>query len=188
MDAESRLDQFPRNLFFQALDHQTGTAALPESEVKVIQNKRFADARRLYTQLEHLVRALKSVESFDVMGNAGLAAVNLDDLELDIHKQIRNFIREIESAEDRYGDACDAERGGCGHSADRVCDNCEPEHIESHAPAIETPAAATPTPQALAAAGPTPLDVAQVQANLNQSLDRIELEAKWSKLKVQAYR
>ncbi|MEW9874011.1 hypothetical protein [Arthrobacter sp. HS15c] len=181
MDAESRLDQFPRNLFFQAVDHQTGPAALPESEVKVIQNKRFADARRLHTQLEHLVRALKSVESFDVMGNAGLAAVNLDDLELDIHKQIRNFIREIEAAEDRYGDAIDAERGGCGHSADRVCDNCEPEHIESHAP--KTPAAATPTPQALAAAGPTRLDgtpgpspaavAAQIKANLGLALDRV---------------
>lgn len=175
MDAESRLDQFPRNLFFQAVDHQTGPAALPESEVKVIQNKRFADARRLHTQLEHLVRALKSVESFDPMGNAGLAAVNLDDLALDVHKQIRNFVREIEASEDRYGDALDAERGGCGHSPDRVCDNCGTEHIESIVPAtpIKTPAAATLAPQALAAAGPKPGPGPIIAAVIRNDLARL---------------
>jgi hypothetical protein len=111
MDAVSnRLDQFPRNLFFQAVDHQVGPAALPESEVKVLQNKRYADNRRLHTQLEHLLRALKSVESFDPMGNAGLAAINLEELSSDVHKQIKNFVAEIESAEDRYSGALDAER------------------------------------------------------------------------------
>lgn len=150
MDAEPqldhRLDQFPRNMFFQAVDYQVGPAALPEHEVKIQQNKRFADARRLHTQLEHLVRAVKSVDSFDPMGNAGLAAVNLDDMAVDVFKQIRNFVRSIEAAEDRYGDALAAEE--------------------------ETPAAVEPTPQAPTAAGPKPSDIAQVQANLNRALDR----------------
>lgn len=169
MDAETqpdlRLEQFPRNLFFQAVDYQVGPAALPETEVKVIQNRRYADNRRLHAQLEHLVRAVKAIESFDPMGNAGLAAVNLGDLALDVHKQIRNFIREVEKAEDRYGDAVD-ERPF--------------EMFPDAAPAV-----VEPTPQAPTAAGPKPGpspiavinvhnadDVAQVKANLNRALDR----------------
>lgn len=97
-----RLDQYPRNLFFQAVDHQIGPDALPEAKVKIIQNKRFADSRRLHSQLEELTTALKAVKSFDPMGNAGFAALNLEDLALDVLKQIRNFAAEVADAETRY--------------------------------------------------------------------------------------
>lgn len=169
MDAEqNRLDQFPRNLFFQAVDYQVGPKPLSESDVKVIQNSRYAANRRLHTQLEHLVRALKSVESFDPMGNAGLAAINLGELSLDVHKQIRNFVADIEAAEDRYGDELDAL-----HTRDAaIAALATPDAVELTA-SMKAPAAVEPTPQAQTAAGPKPSDVAQVQANLTRALERV---------------
>lgn len=94
--------QFPRNLFFQAVDMQVGPNALPDVEVKVIATKRLASSRRLIFQMEKLISSVKAVEAFDLMGNAALAEVNLTDLALDVEKQVRNFSAEVAEAHARY--------------------------------------------------------------------------------------
>ncbi|WP_156380286.1 hypothetical protein [Arthrobacter sp. Soil762] len=131
------MDQFPRNLFFQAVDYQIGPDALPETKVKIIQNKRFADSRRLHSQLEELTTALKAVKSFDPMGNAGFAALNLEDLALDVFKQIRNFAAEVADAETRYRE---------------INDQGDEPPTPPQSPAV----AVEPSPTAPATAGPKP--------------------------------
>ncbi|MET3349610.1 UNVERIFIED_ORG: hypothetical protein ABID57_001282 [Arthrobacter sp. UYEF1] len=124
-------------MFFQAVDHQIGPDALPEAKVKIIQNKRFADSRRLHSQLEELTTALKAVKSFDPMGNAGFAALNLEDLALDVFKQIRNFAADVADAETRYRE---------------INDQGDEPPTPPQSPAV----AVEPSPTAPATAGPKP--------------------------------
>ncbi|MCO4276105.1 hypothetical protein NG701_17020 [Pseudarthrobacter sp. HLT3-5] len=107
------------------------------TEVKIVQNKRFADSRRLHSQLEELTTALKAVKSFDPMGNAGFAALNLGDLALDVFKQIRNFAAEVADAETRYRE---------------INDQGEEPPTPPQSPAV----AVEPSPTAPATAGPKP--------------------------------
>ena len=203
MDASSSQEKIvepPRHLFFGVEDRRLGgRAGLTDKYLTMEKTRRSQLAEHVLHSAIQLTNAVRTMRTFDRTGNADQVLDHLSATLDDLVKQTGNLIGEVEASVDRYGDGIDelnardaaaalADLNRCTHSPDKVCDSCEPAHIESHAPAIETPAAATPTPQALAAAGPTPPDVAQVQANLNQSLDRIEPEAKWSKLKVQAYR
>jgi hypothetical protein len=104
-----RLRQFPKDLYFNAEDHNTGPDALPESELAVIRNQRYAMHRRLCTLLEDLQIAVKPLKAFDRNGNIGTAAANLMDTALEAQKILRNFTLDIAFAEQRYREVSNVE-------------------------------------------------------------------------------
>ncbi|MEJ1195052.1 hypothetical protein [Pseudarthrobacter sp. CCNWLW207] len=201
MDASSSQEKIvepPRHLFFGVEDRRLGgRAGLTDKHIAVEKTRRHQLAEHVINSAIQVTNAVRTMRTFDRTGNADQVLDHLSCSLEDLVKQTNNLIAEVEKSVDRYGDGLEelaardaaeaaADLNRCAHSPDKVCDNCEPAHIESHLPAVETPAAATPTPQALAAAGPKPGprpiavvnvhnadDVAQVKANLGLALDRI---------------
>lgn len=130
-----RLHQFPKDLYFNAEDHNVGPDALPEGELAVIRNRRYAIHRRLCTLLEDLQHAAKPLKAFDRNGNIGMAAANLMDTALVAQKVLRNLTLDIAEAEQRFREQSDL--------------------VESPTPA-QAPVSAEPTPQALTDIGSLP--------------------------------
>lgn len=132
---QERLRQFPKDLYFNAEDHNVGPEALPGSERDVIRSRRLADYRRACTLLEDLQSAAKPLKAFDRNGNIGMAAANLMDTALEAQKVLRNLTLDIAEAEQRFREQSDIE--------------------ESPTPP-PAPVTAEPTPQASAVTGPLP--------------------------------
>lgn len=162
--------QPPRHLFFGVEDRRLGgRAGLEEKYISMEKSRRQKLADNVISTSMQLANAVRTMRTFDRTGNADQVIDHIDATLTDLVKLTRNLTGEVESAVDRYAnglgdlaarDAAEvaAALNGCTHSPHQVCDDCEPAHIEAHAAAVptQTPAAATPTPQALAAAGPKP--------------------------------
>jgi hypothetical protein len=180
MDASSSQEKIvepPRHLFFGVEDRRLGgRAGLTDKHVIVEKSRRYQLAETVINSAIQVANAVRTMRTFDRTGNADQVLDHLGASLEDLVKQTNNLIAEVEKSVDRYGDGLD-ELAARDAADAKVAMN------------PETPVAATtPTPQALAAAGPTPLDVAQVQANLHRALDRIEVEETWARRKVQAFR
>lgn len=134
---QERVRQFPKDLYFNAEDHAIGPDALPESELAVIRNQRFASHRRLCTLLEDLQHAAKPLKAFDRNGNIGMAAANLLDTAVEAQKILRNLAQDIAEAEQRFRDASGADE-------------------ESPAPPPAPASVVEPSPQVPTDAGPKP--------------------------------
>lgn len=178
MDASSSQEKIvepPRHLFFGVEDRRLGgRAGLTDKHVLVEKSRRYQLAETVINSAVQVANAVRAMRTFDRTGNADQVLDHLGASLEDLVKQTNNLIAEVEKSVDRYGDGLEelaardtaaalADLNRCTHSPDRVCDNCETAHVESHVPAIETPAAATPTPQALAAAGPKPGPLVRVK-------------------------
>lgn len=144
---QERLRQFPKDLYFNAEDHNVGPDALPGSEIDVIRSRRLADYRRACTLLEDLQSAAKPLKAFDRNGNIGMAAANLMDTALAAQKVLRNLTRDIAEAETRFREQSDIEESTTHPLA--------PVSVE---PTPKAPAdtGSLPTPQAATTAGPKP--------------------------------
>ena len=177
----------PRNLFFGVEDRRLGgRTGLTDKYVLVEKSRRYQLAETVINSAIQVANAVRTMRTFDRTGNADQVLDHLTCSLDDLVKQTNNLIAEVEKSVDRYGDGLDelAARDAAEAAA-----------------SLNTPAGAVeePTPQAPAAAagptrldgtpGPSPADVAaQVKANLDRALDRIEVEATWSRRKVEAYR
>lgn len=171
--AQEKIVEPPRHLFFGVEDRRLGgRAGLPDKNLWPERDRRQKLAQHVIDSAIQVANAVRTLRTFDRTGNADQALNHLGDSLDDLVKQTANLIAEVEKSVDRYGDGLDALAARDAAEA---------------AAALNAPAAVEPIPQAATAAGPTPLDVAQVQADRNR-LDRIELEETWAKRKVQAYR
>jgi hypothetical protein len=149
---QERLRQFPKDLYFNAEDHNVGPDALPEGELAVIRNARYATHRHLCTLLEDLQHAAKPLKAFDRNGNIGMAAANLMDTALTAQKVLRNLTLDIAEAEQRFREQSDIEASPTPPPAP-VSVKPNPQALA----AIGSPAAVVePPPQASTTAGPKP--------------------------------
>lgn len=162
MDASSSQENLvdpPRNLFFGVEDRRvSGRTGLSDKHVTVERVRRHQLAEHVINSAIQVANAVRTLKTFDKTGNADQALSHLECSLDDLCKQTRNLIDEVEKSVDRYGDEMDALAGRDAAEATA---------------ALNTPAAAEQSPQPPAAAGPTPLHVAQVQANLHRALDRV---------------
>lgn len=177
MDASSSQEKIvepPRHLFFGVEDRRLGgRAGLADKYLSMEKGRRQQLAEHVIGSAMQVANAVRTLRTFDRTGNADQALDHLNASLDDLVKHTRNLAAEVEKSVDRYGDGLD-------ELAARDAD--------AALATLNAPAAVEPTPQAPTAAGPKPSDVAQVQANLNRALDRIELEDTWARRKVQAYR
>lgn len=171
MDASSAQEKIvepPRHLFFGVEDRRLGgRAGLNEKHLLVEKSRRYQLAETVIASATQLANGIRTMRTFDRTGNADQAIDHIEATLLDLTKQTRNLINEVEASVDRYGDGLDALNAR--DAAEALADH------------KETPAAAVLAPQAPAAAGTTRLDgtpgpspaavAAQIQANLNRALD-----------------
>ena len=146
----------PRNLFFGVEDRRLGgRAGLEDKYLSFEASRRQKLAQHVIDSAIQVANAIRTMRTFDRTGNADQVIDHLNASLDDLVKKTHNLTAEVEKSVDRYGDGIDALNAR--------------DAAEARA-ALNTPAAVEPSPQA-PAAGPTPADVAQVQANLHRALD-----------------
>lgn len=161
----------PRNLFFGVEDRLLGgRTGLSDKHVTVERNRRHQLAEHVINSAIQVANAVRTLKTFDKTGNADQALSHLECSLTDLCKQTRNLMDEVEKAQDRYGDELDALHSRDEAAALAALNAPAAPVAPQPGAAGPSPAAAEPTPHAPAAAGPTPLDVAQVQANLERAL------------------
>lgn len=165
----------PRNLFFNVEDRLLGgRAGLTDKHVSVESYRRRQLAEHVINSAIQVANAVRTLKTFDKTGNADQALSHLECSLTDLCKQTRNLIAEVEKSVDRYGDGLNdlATRDAAEAAASLNAPAAAVPTPQPPAAAGPNPAAASTTPQQLAAAGPTPADVAQVKRNLERALDR----------------
>lgn len=103
--ADSRLVDFPRDLYLKAEDYKARRQQLPQQQLDRIINSRFARFRYVNAKIEQLGAAVKSLKAFDRTGDASAALPHLAALHEDLRKLIFNLADDIREAEARYREA-----------------------------------------------------------------------------------
>jgi hypothetical protein len=153
--AQESSEELPKGLFFGVEDRRLGgRAGLTDKHLAVERIRRHQMAEQLKNAANQVIRSISSLKDFDQTGHTDQALDHVVARLDDVAKLGRNLVNEIETSIDRYGDELDALHARDTEEARAALNAPAAPVAPQPGAAGPTAAAASPTPQQLAAAAP----------------------------------